>query len=979
MAPPLYRPRFYADGWMRYWIGAALALLLLPAIPPSATSWEQLRGGPERNGTAPVPPGAWDVYGVRDLYDGPRESGRPSPISLLVPTPHGIAGLVNDGPDDGCILVRVRDVPTWDTDSIPLDGCADGRIAGYDATNDQLLLCSPGQLKLNDDPSNFEAPVLQARHAATGDLRWAVRPADLYASNPFVADSVRADGWACRGGSVNMASGRLVVLVVGWQLIDDYAVPPSPPLPLPIQPPGSAYNAYAKRTTHLIVEVQLDDGAILDHFSVPDGVFLAPDLAQQIGGRQIPRQIDADASGPNFLPDAISRSSTGFLVSGILSPANSIAFNPAERGPAVAWFPSQLRSPVGAASEVLGGPGTEEQLRAVQSASNLDRWTPGSRWPSAHGAYAAMAFGSRILVIEPSQPAGIRIGTLQADQGRPNIGRSFADPVWGNGALLVPTADVLHALEPNSLETLWTWKAGPDWWIEDLLLGDDETASILLSRRDGAGNTPTDSRLVRLSVADGREIQELPLASPSVNFCSNLYEFLCSGEPRLVFAPLDNQTVFVAGYSLEQLGPARGPAWVLAEFEDAYPAPGTEVVLRLKEMAERAVASTLVNWGDGARESAPGHASVLRHTYAAPGEYSVRATFVYGNGTTATSMSHVYVGGEPPARDGVARLPLGDDGLRSPGAWMPWLVVSLAVAAGTAAVGVAGLNHRRTRQRARAIAPPAVGSLFLGRYAVERVLGAGATGTVWVAAQPGIERRVVIKQLHPSLVDVAEAQSRFEREARILSRLDHPRITRLYDVERVGESWYLVMEYVDGGSLEEQLERGPMSLDHALRTTQEILEGLAHVHAKGIVHRDLKPGNILLTREGRVKIADFGVARSRHGPPTAVPGGPSASPIGTPLYMAPEQLEGRESGPGSDLYSVAVLFHELVTGRHYLGRTPNSLSELRELLARRKLPIPVRGLSPALNAWLGRGLAVRPEDRFPDAPTMAEELRRASL
>lgn len=268
---------------------------------------------------------------------------------------------------------------------------------------------------------------------------------------------------------------------------------------------------------------------------------------------------------------------------------------------------------------------------------------------------------------------------------------------------------------------------------------------------------------------------------------------------------------------------------------------------------------------------------------------------------------------------------------------------------------------------------PSPGAVFLGKYDVERVLGSGAFGTAWLANHRGLQRRIVIKQLHPAWLAVPEAKQRFEREARILAQLDHPGITRIHDIEQAGGLSYMVMEYVDGGSLEDRLQRGPLTLREAGPLMLDVLEGLDYIHARGVLHRDLKPSNILLTQGGHAKIADFGIARQGG---VAVTSLTLAGTPGTPLYMAPEQLEGHPGDARSDLYAVAATFYQALAGKAYFGEVPEDLAGLR----RRVLEAPpgvVPGWPGGLNAWFAKALAKPPAARYQGASQMADGLRRA--
>jgi eukaryotic-like serine/threonine-protein kinase len=271
--------------------------------------------------------------------------------------------------------------------------------------------------------------------------------------------------------------------------------------------------------------------------------------------------------------------------------------------------------------------------------------------------------------------------------------------------------------------------------------------------------------------------------------------------------------------------------------------------------------------------------------------------------------------------------------------------------------------------------PPMSGAVFLGKYDVQKELGRGSFGTVWLAQHKALGRPVVIKQLHPEWALVPEARQRFEREARILASLDHPSVTRVYDLEQAGSAWYIVMEYVDGASLDERLAKGGFRVREAVPVMLGVLGGLAYIHERGVLHRDLKPGNILLTREGRPKIADFGVART---------GGPGTTNLtlagspGTPLYMAPEQLDGAAGDARSDLYAASATFYQMLSGRHYLGDAPpQDLLELRKRARAATPKLPPSLVAPAIAAWLAKGLAKEPSERYQTAGEMAKALQRA--
>ncbi len=219
----------------------------------------------------------------------------------------------------------------------------------------------------------------------------------------------------------------------------------------------------------------------------------------------------------------------------------------------------------------------------------------------------------------------------------------------------------------------------------------------------------------------------------------------------------------------------------------------------------------------------------------------------------------------------------------------------------------------------------------LGPYEIQSALGAGGMGEVYKARDTRLERTVAIKVLPPHLSSSEEMRQRFEREAKTISQITHPHICALYDVNREGETEYLVMEYLEGESLADRLARGPLPAEQLLRYGIEIADALDKAHRLGIVHRDLKPGNVMLTKGG-VKLLDFGLAKFQPGPaatiatvsrlatemPASRPLTERGTVLGTFQYMAPEQLEGKDADARSDLFAFGAVLYEMATGRRRL-------------------------------------------------------------
>jgi PKD repeat protein/plastocyanin len=259
------------------------------------------------------------------------------------------------------------------------------------------------------------------------------------------------------------------------------------------------------------------------------------------------------------------------------------------------------------------------------------------------------------------------------------------------------------------------------------------------------------------------------------------------------------------------------------------------------------------------------------------------------------------------------------------------------------------------------------------RYRFVASLPPGAFGNAHVAEDLETGRKVVVKRLLPQWWLEPKIRSSFLREGRIAMRIDHPNIVKVFEVDTTRDT--IVMEYVEGGNLEARLEQGPLPPGEALRIAEDVLHGLERVHREGIVHRDLKPANILLTREGRAKVSDFGVAHVPESQATIRLSGSGYQP-GTPLYMAPEQVLNEPPDATTDLYALSAVLHEMLTGKHYLGD-----KSLREYDLRRGIVEGPARLDPALPAplrrVLERGLARERGQRFRDAEEMHEALQDA--
>ena len=265
-----------------------------------------------------------------------------------------------------------------------------------------------------------------------------------------------------------------------------------------------------------------------------------------------------------------------------------------------------------------------------------------------------------------------------------------------------------------------------------------------------------------------------------------------------------------------------------------------------------------------------------------------------------------------------------------------------------------------------------------GRYRLERELGRGGMATVWLAQDLRHERPVGLKVLDPGLAHTLGPE-RFEREIRFAARLQHPHILSVYDSGESGGQLWFTMPYVEGESLRDRLQREKaLPLDEALRITHQVAQALQYAHSHGVVHRDVKPENILLTADGNTLVADFGIAR---------PVEPGATQqltavglvVGTPSYMSPEQATGGALDGRSDIYSLACVLHEMLSGKPpFTGPTAQSIVTKHLTQAPPPTTSPIaRVPAPAARA-IARALAKAPADRFGTAAEFAAALDQSS-
>jgi serine/threonine protein kinase len=204
------------------------------------------------------------------------------------------------------------------------------------------------------------------------------------------------------------------------------------------------------------------------------------------------------------------------------------------------------------------------------------------------------------------------------------------------------------------------------------------------------------------------------------------------------------------------------------------------------------------------------------------------------------------------------------------------------------------------------------GSIFAGRYQVIEELGKGGMGKVYKVFDTKIKEKIALKLIKPDIASDRETIERFSNELRLARKVRHKNVCQMFDLGETEGAYFITMEYVSGEDLKNMIRMSKgMSVGAAVDIAKQVCEGLAEAHRLGVVHRDLKPGNIMIDREGDVRIMDFGVARTLKEKGVTDAG----VIIGTPEYMSPEQVEGEEIDQQADLYSLGIVLYEMVTGR----------------------------------------------------------------
>ena len=271
----------------------------------------------------------------------------------------------------------------------------------------------------------------------------------------------------------------------------------------------------------------------------------------------------------------------------------------------------------------------------------------------------------------------------------------------------------------------------------------------------------------------------------------------------------------------------------------------------------------------------------------------------------------------------------------------------------------------------------------LGPYEILAPIGAGGMGEVYRAKDTKLGRDVALKILPVHMAIDRDRLARFHREARAVAALNHPNVVTIYSVDESHGVHFLTMELVDGQPLEAMIPPTGLAVERAVEVAAAVADAIAAAHAKGIVHRDLKPANVMITRDGRVKVLDFGLAKEMRDlapdDETVVSFDQTQAGVvmGTPAYMSPEQISGSAIDHRTDIFSIGLLLYEMATGRRpFHGRTHAELAA--SILRDSPRPLPVTDVPPAIATLIERCLAKRASERIQTATGLASELRTSS-
>ena len=270
-----------------------------------------------------------------------------------------------------------------------------------------------------------------------------------------------------------------------------------------------------------------------------------------------------------------------------------------------------------------------------------------------------------------------------------------------------------------------------------------------------------------------------------------------------------------------------------------------------------------------------------------------------------------------------------------------------------------------------------IGSELIGRYEILARIGGGGMALVYKAYDTVLQRHVAVKVLRDQFVHDEEFIQRFRREARSAASLSHPNVVSIYDVGQDGDIHYIVMEYIEGGTLNDIIkERAPLQPEEATGIAAQICDALSHAHQNGIIHRDIKPHNILINRNGRIKVTDFGIARAVTSSDITQTG----AVLGSVHYFSPEHAKGIPQGEKSDIYSLGAVLYQMLTNRlPFPGESPISVA-LKHLQEHVEEPRAINPLIPqSLENIILKAMRKDPNERYESASEMLQDLETCML
>ena len=267
------------------------------------------------------------------------------------------------------------------------------------------------------------------------------------------------------------------------------------------------------------------------------------------------------------------------------------------------------------------------------------------------------------------------------------------------------------------------------------------------------------------------------------------------------------------------------------------------------------------------------------------------------------------------------------------------------------------------------------GTTFAGRYQVIEEIGRGGMGVVYKAEDTRLKRTVALKFLPAELTSNVEAKERFVREAQAAAALDHPNICTVHEIDEAEEKTFISMAYIEGQSLKERIEKGPLEIDEALNITVQVADGLEEAHKKGVVHRDIKSANIMVTGKGQAKIMDFGLAKVAGGSLVTKEG----TTMGTLAYMSPEQTRGEKTDNRTDIWSLGVVLYEMLSGQlpfkgeHEASVLYSIVNEEAKALKN------ITSIPEELEQVVGKALSKNPDERYQKVGELLEDLRAVTM